>query len=140
MKHEAKDKTISYNEFTFLNHNSIHIMGSNKKKILKDIISERKKILTSQGTNKNFWRSPLSTIQNNIRKKTYPDIGGKMQLGICYPRGFKLTPIYDPNLLAKYFEGKHSPHLIYQGIDLFSDPSLRKVGDCSIEIDSVSTK
>jgi len=55
-------------------------MGCHQDEINNLILSERKGL-----SGKNFWRSPKGTIEGIIRKQTYPDIGGKIQLGISYP-------------------------------------------------------
>jgi hypothetical protein len=140
IKHSGRNREVSHNEFEFVDISSIHVMGSNKDFIYKKIISDRNAIHEDQGTNARFWRSPLSTLESIIGKKIYPDIGGKVQLGICYPLGFKLTPIFVPDLTFKYFNKKGKSHLVYQGIDLFSSTSLLNVGDCSIELDSIASQ
>lgn len=129
IKHEAKDREVQFCEFELVDHNSIHIMGNHKDEIRKKIITERKKSIGSK-----YWRSPKTTIERVIAEQLYADIGGKLQLGISYPLGFKLTPVYHRKLTL---EGKPSASLVYQGIDLYNDSMLNKVGGCFINIDSV---
>ena len=93
IRHEGKDKTILFDEFNFIDNNSMHLMGSHQDDILELILSKRKSILSSSGIGKKFWRSPLNTIEQIIEEQVYPDIGGKVQLGISYPLGFRLTPV-----------------------------------------------
>lgn len=129
IKHEAKDREVLFNEFKFRNNSSIHIMGNHKDEIRKKILAERKGLIGSK-----YWRSPKATIERVIADQLYPDIGGEIQLGISYPLGFRLTPIYHRQ---NFFGKTTNVSLLYQGIDLYTDVMLKNVGGCFINIDSI---
>jgi hypothetical protein len=137
IKHEAKDESTSFSEFEFLGDDAIHLMGKHQKEIHQLILFQRECILSLSGTSRHFWRSPKGTIEKIIKDQTYSDIGGEIQLGINYPKGFYITPIFDLNPFGKYFPGKNNPRLIYQGIDLFSNRSLTNIGNCHVNTGSL---
>lgn len=129
IKHEAKDREVHFNEFELLDHNSIHIMGHYKDEIRKKILTKRSKLMGPK-----YWRSPKTTIEQIIAEQIYLTIGGMLQLGISYPAGFRLTPIYHRK---QKMEEKASSSLFYQGIDLYDNSKLKNVGGCFINTDSI---
>jgi hypothetical protein len=129
IKHEAKGYEVQFGEFELLDHNSIHMMGNHKDEIRKKILADRRKLIGSK-----YWRSPKATIEQVIEEQQYPDIGGQLQLGISYPAGFRLTPIYHRR---QSFGDKCGASLLYQGVDLYSNLMLKNIGGCFVNIDSI---
>jgi len=129
LKHEAEDREIQFCELELRDHNSIHMMGNHTREIRERILTDRIKLTGSR-----YWRSPKATIERVIAEQAYPDIGGKLQLGISYPMGFRLTPIFHRE---QSLEGQSNANLLYQGIDLYENTMLRNVGECFINIDSI---
>ena len=135
INHRAKDQSFTCDEFQFIDQNSIHIMGCHQSEVRSLILSARSKVKKTR--KKEFWHSPKNTIRDIVRKNKFSDIGGELKLGgSSFPAGFTINAIYDRNRIGELFLGE-KPKLIYQGINLFSDSSLMKVGECSVNISSI---
>lgn len=132
IKHEAKGPRIEFSEFKLQKRGAIHTMGSHQTEIKERILAERRKVPRSRASE--YWRSPKTTIERVIDEKLYPDIGGRLQLGIGYPTGFRPTLIYHR---SSPFMVKQTTSLSHQGINLYDNPGLGNVGKCFVNNSSV---
>lgn len=140
IRHNGVGKNFSYEEFKFSDTNPIHVMGSETKEISQKIISRLEERYFSPCTRSEYWRIPLNIVNDTIKKQHYPEIGGMSQLGICYPSGFKLSSLYAEKPYYEHDKLKFVSQVMYQGIDLYADRSLMKIGDCSVEPDIIEIK
>lgn len=126
IKHLGSGPDCLFNEVKFVNDNTLHIMGNHQKEIRELINFERNKL-----NKKAYWRQPIKIIEDIIKKKEFPEIGGNIQLGISFPNGFRFKALYDLNEIALLF-GQRNPKLYYQGVNLYSEPLLTQIGNCFV--------
>jgi len=110
--------------------NSINclLLGNNTTEI-ESLILE--KINNSSNDKIDYWRIPKNILNEIIEKRTYPSIGGNIQLAINNPIGFNLYSICAP---IKGEEPKAT--LKFRNFDIFEELGTN-VGDCTIAINGM---
>lgn len=130
MASQKESPKILFNEVALIDDNAIHIFGDCIQEIRESIMEFRTSSLSRDGIG--WLRFPKSCIEKIICDETYKTIGGGMQLGIASPSGFELRSICRPII-----PGQSKATFIHQGIDLFSEPHLMQIGECSVNIRSM---
>ena len=100
------------------------LLGDKQNDIASKITEFREAI---EDQNIRWWRAPKYVLENIISERTYPTIGGHLQLGICMSNGFT------PYSTCQPAEGEGSrAFLSYLGFNVSGD--AQKVGNCFVGI------